>query len=164
MKRQLTAVSAVAILAVALLAPLTSAAGTAPKHVRIDLAGGPAGGNPDGGTGRFTLRLGAVRDAGTLSYSFTLKGAGTNAGGQSVGRVTGTLYLTGKAGGMVLVTEGLTYGATGDGAVSGRDIWTGRWNLQSASGAYHGLAGKGAFVGIAGPSAKVALRLDGHMG
>jgi len=145
-----------------LTAPLAAGAAPAGKPVQIDVAGGPQGGNPDGGGGRFTLRSAGTRDAGANTYSFVFSAPETNSLGQPFGRLKGTIYLTGKSGGLVLTAKGLSYSATGDGVASGRDVWTGTWTVTSASGTYSGLKGTGAFVGIVGPSAKVALRLNGH--
>jgi hypothetical protein len=161
-RRPVVALAGIACAAAMLAAPMATGASTAAKPVQIDVAGGPQGGNPDGGGGRFTLRSAGTPDAGASTYSFVFSKSGTTSLGQPFAHVKGTIYLTGKRGGLVLAVKGLTYGATGDGVTSGRDVWTGTWNVTSASGGYAGTKGTGAFVGIVGPSVRVALRLNGR--
>jgi hypothetical protein len=161
--RLLTTVAAALALATGLLqAPSAGASATTP--VQIDIAGAPVGGNPRGGGGRFSTQGRTAGDAGTATYSFAFPGSGTSPSGQPYARFKGTLYLTGRRGSLVLATKGLSFGASGDGADAGRDVWTGTWHIVGGTGSYAGMKGNGALVGIAGPSAKVALRLNGHVG
>lgn len=143
--------------------PLAAAGQAAGGATRIDAAGGPQGGNPDGGGGRFTLQGGARHDSGTMTYSFKLEGGAANAAGQRPAGVKGTIYLNGKGGQLVLVLKGSSLDAVGDGAVTGRDVWTGTWVVDGGTGTYRGTSGTGAYVGIAGPGARLALRLTGHL-
>jgi hypothetical protein len=165
MTRRLMAVTVgVAILASLLVLPLATAGGAARTIARIDVSGAPSGGNPDGGSGRFALTAGRARDAGRSSYSVTFGGSGTSASGQPSGHVKATVTLMGKDGQLRIVAKGLTVGASGDGAISGRDVWAGTWTVLGGDGSYAGTHGSGAFVGIAGPSARVVMRLYGHLG
>ena len=125
--------------------PLTAAPDTGKVVVRIDVKGEPQGGNPSGGGGTFTMRVGAAADKGTDYYSFS----------GSAGNIT----LTGKHGELVVRTKSRPSGLHVDS--EGLDIWTGTWSILSGTGSYAGAHGVGAYVGIIGPSHKVALHLEG---
>jgi hypothetical protein len=134
------------------------------EPAQITITGGPVGGNLYGGAGRFTLRIGSTVDAGEHSYSVWFGSSGTSAAAQPYVEVNATLYLTGEKGRLVLAARGLSYGASGDGAVDGQDVWRGSWTVVGGSGAYANMHGGGDFVGIAGPGARIELRLTGRLG
>jgi hypothetical protein len=115
--------------------------------IRIDVSGSPAGGNPSGGSGTFTLHSGATTERGTESYSFF----------DSLRK--GNITLTGRRGGLVLRTTSRPSGLSVDS--QGLDLWTGTWRIASGTGAYAGAHGVGAYVGIIGPNYRVTLHLEG---
>ena len=115
--------------------------------MRLEVMGGPSGGNPAGGSGRFTLKSAGSADRGTDYYSFS---------GSS-----GQVDLTGKKGGLVLLLKARPSGLHVDS--EGLDLWTGTWSILSGTRAYADLKGVGAYVGIIGPSYKVALHLEGFV-
>ena len=146
-------------------APPTSVARAAEKApVTLTLDGGPSGGNPNGGTGRFTLRWAGLNDRGEMTYSVVFPSSGTNADGQSYAVFDATIYVFGSRGRLVLALHGTSLGAVGDGAVTGEDVWQGEWRVLETAGHYRRLRGSGRLSGIAGPGARLALRLDGSMG
>jgi hypothetical protein len=123
---------------------------TAAKIVtRIDLKGRPEGGNPQSGSGTFTLHSGRLTDQGSNSYSFFAAGQKT----------TGTITLTGKKGTLTLRTTSRPSGLHVDG--HGLDLWVGTWKVAGADGAYKGAHGLGAYVGIIGPAYAVAFHFEG---
>ena len=144
----LAAVAGTAALLTLLFASPLGATGNAQKVViRIDIAGRPAGGNPQGGAGTFVLRSGAVADTGSESYAFYGS------------PIQGDITLTGKHGELDLHTKSRPSGLSVDS--QGLDLWTGTWSIASGTGSYAGAHAVGAYVGIIGPSYHIALHLEG---
>jgi hypothetical protein len=136
------------ILASSIAGATAHAAPSAGKTViRIDAAGAPSGGNPNGGGGRFTLRAGRATDRGSDSYAF----AGSS----------GRLTLTGRHGTLFLKLKRTRSGLSVDS--EGLDLWTGTWSVSGGTGVYDGVTGVGAFLGVIGPSYRVAFHLEGFL-
>lgn len=146
MKNTLTALAGATLLLAYLSAPSLAAPASGDKKViRMDVKGVPRGGNPSGGGGTFTLRVGGSADRGRDSYAFVTS--------------TGNVYLTGKKGDLVLRLKRRASGLNVDS--NGLDLWTGTWSIVSGTRAYEAMHGVGAFVAIIGPSYAVALHLEG---
>lgn len=133
-------------LALIVAAPVGAVSSARKDVLRIDVKGGPQGGNPSGGGGTFTLHVGSQADKGTQYYSF---------GAANKGNIT----LTGRRGELVLRTRATNSGLHVDS--QGTDLWTGMWTIVSGTGSYAGAHGVGAYVGIVGPGYRIALHFEG---
>lgn len=133
-------------LVASVLAPVVGAAPAAGKTVaRIEVKGGPTGGNPTGGGGLFTLQAGKVSDRGRTSYAWS--GA------------VGTISLMGKRGDLTLRLKRMRTPVEFDS--EGLDLWVGTWATVTGTGAYAGMKGGGGFLGLVGPQYKVDFTLQG---
>ena len=149
---RLATLTACAALACVLTATVSASESARKTVVRIDVSGRPQGGNPQSGSGTFTLRSGSVVDQGSSSYAFFASGKTTK----------GTITLTGKKGSLTLRTTSRPSGLEVDS--QGLDLWVGTWTVAEADGSYKGMHAVGAYVGIIGPAYAVALHFEGFRG
>ena len=114
-------------------------------------------------SGRFTLELGTVFDAGRMTLKYSYGGARRTAAGQTFRPGDRTETFTGKQGSLTIHSAGMQFpvGVQGPKDPDGdSEVWVGTWSIVRGTGKYAGLTGGGGVAGIVEIAPGKGLTLD----